>query len=205
MRTSTLQIAAILCFTTTAAMAQRAALPAASSMAEPRLPVIDNDACPGKGRTVPNWKITQSAQMYSSLEDPRNQTGSLRSGEKVTVLAGANVTRAPDRILVTRPKPDLSLIPGDTILRYDTFAEGDANIWAKGSWHEKYTLWTAVETDGAGCGAKDVCDSKVVQNGIKEWWIQVKTATGQTGWVLSHTATRGKFWDSGNFDNLCAG
>ena len=143
--------------------------------------------------------------MYSSWEDNRSQTGSLKRGEKVTVLAGVNITRRPDRILVTGSMRDLSLIPGDVILRYDAFAEGHANIWAKGAWHENYDLWTAVETDGAGCWAKDVCNSKVIENGIKEWWVQVKTGTGQTGWVLSHTVTRGKIWGSGNFDNLCAG
>jgi hypothetical protein len=201
---NTIRIGALFLLISTVPTGQRTPLPAQPSVGEPKLPVIDYDACPGKRRIVPNWKISHTSPIYSSWEDNRSQIGSLKMGEKVTVLAGVNITRRPDRILVTRSKPDLSLIPGDIVLRYDTFAEGDANIWAKGTWHEKYDLWTAVETDGTGCRA-DVCDSKVVENGIKEWWVQVKTSTGQMGWVLSHKATRGVFSDSGNFDNLCAG
>jgi hypothetical protein len=206
MHVSRIRIGALLLLTTTIAVAQRIPpVPAQPNIAEPKLPVIDYDACPGKGRVVPDWKISHDSPMYSSWEDNRRQAGSLKVGEKVAVLSGVSITRNPDRILVTRPKPDLSLIPGDIILRYETFGEGAANIWAKGALHEKYDLWTTVETDGAGCRAKDVCDSRVFENGIKEWWVQVKTNAGQTGWVLSRKVTRGAFWDSRNFDNLCAG
>ena len=90
-----------------------------SSFSEPKLPVIDYDACPGKGRVVPNWKIKRNSPAYSSWQDRRTQTGTLKAGDKVTVLAGVNVTRKPDRILVTRSFPDLGLEPGDIILRYE--------------------------------------------------------------------------------------
>jgi hypothetical protein len=83
--------------------------------------------------------------------------------------------------------------------------EGDANIWAKGVWHRGYSLWTAIEKNGSGCGSKDKCDSKVIEDGIMELWVQVKTRTGLTGWVLDHKLTRGVFWDSGVFGQLCAG
>jgi len=177
----------------------------AESIVQPDLPVIDNDACPGKGRIVPNWRISRDSPMYSSWQDKLTKIGRLKAGEKVTVIAGLNITRKPDRILVTRAKPDLSLIPGDLILRYDTFAEGEANIWAKGVWHEKYDLWMAIEAGGTGCRSPDACDSVVIESGVKEWWVQVKTSAGQTGWVQSHKITRGTFSDSRNFDNLCAG
>src|SRR5438874_2457503 len=205
MRVSIMQVVVFLFLTALAAAQQNPPVTAQLSVAEPKLPVIDDGACPGRSRIVSDWKIRRNSPMYSSWEDNRTQTGSLKPGEKVTVLAGINLTRRPDRILVTRSKPDLSLIPGDFILRYDTFAEGHANIWAKGEWHNDYDLWTALDTDGVGCGAKDACDSKVVENGIKEWWVQVKTIMGRTGWLPNHKATRGIFWDSGNFDNLCAG
>src|SRR5712692_1957873 len=84
-----------------------------SSFSEPKLPVIEYDACPGKGRIVPNWKISRNSPVYSSWQDQRTQTGTLKAGEKVTVLAGVNVTREPDKILVTQPFPDIFLMPGD--------------------------------------------------------------------------------------------
>jgi hypothetical protein len=177
-----------------------------STIPEPKLPVIEYDACPGKGRIVPNWKISRNSPVYSSWQDQRTQTGTLKAGEKVTVFAGVNVIREPDRILVTRPFPDIYLKPGDIILRYGYLGEGFANIWAKGVGHKEYDLGRTTEKDGkAGCQAQDECNSKVIEEGIKERWVQVKTSDGHTGWVLASKVTRGTFWDGGNFDSLCAG
>jgi hypothetical protein len=177
-----------------------------STISEPKLPVIEYDACPGKGRIVPNWKISRNSPVYSSWQDQRTQTGALKAGEKVTVLAGANVIREPDRILVTRPFPDIYLKPGDIVLRYGYLGEGVANVWAKGVWHKDFDLGRTTEKDGkAGCLAQDECNSKVIEEGIKEQWVQVKTSGGHTGWELASKVTRAVFWDSGNFDSLCAG
>jgi hypothetical protein len=176
-----------------------------SSIPEPKLPVIDYDACPGKGRIVPNWKIRRHSPLYSSWQDDRTQTGTLKPGEKVTVLKGVNVIGKPDRIMVTRPFPDIYLKPGDIILRYGHLGEGVANIWAKGVWHKEYDLWRTTGKDGrTGCLAQDECNSKVIEEGIQEHWVQVKTSGGHTGWVSSLKVTRGAFWSSGNFDRLCA-
>jgi hypothetical protein len=177
-----------------------------STISEPKLPVIEYDACPGKGRVVPNWKISRNSPVYSSWEDQRTQTGRLKAGEKTTVLAGVNVTREPDRISVTRPFPDIYLKPGDIILRYEYLGEGVANIWAKGVWHKEYDLVRTTEKDGkTGCLAGDYCNSKVIEEGIKERWVQVKTSSGRTGWVLAFKVTRAAIWNNRNFDNLCAG
>jgi hypothetical protein len=177
-----------------------------SNVSEPKLPVIEYDACPGQGRVVPNWKINRNSPMYSSWQDQRTQTGALKAEEKVTVLAGVNVIRAPDRIMVTRPFTDIHMAPGDIILRYGYSGEGVANVWAKGAWHKGYDLGRTTEKDGkAGCLAQDGCNSKVIEEGIKERWVQVKTSSGHTGWVLDFKDTRGAFWDSRNFDSLCAG
>jgi hypothetical protein len=177
-----------------------------SSISEPQLPVIEYDACPGKGRIVPNWKIKRNSPVYSSWQVRRTQTGTLKVGEKVTVLAGVNVTRKPDRILVTRSLSDIGLEPGDIILRYEQLAEGEANMWAKGVWHQAYDLSRTTSKDGkTGCLAQDRCNSKVIEDGTMEQWVQVKTSSGQTGWVLVFKVTRGVFWTGGNFGSLCAG
>jgi len=173
---------------------------------EPKLPVIDDKACPGKGRIVPNWKIKRNSALYSSWQDRRSQTGTLKAGEKVTVLTGVHISREPDKILVTKPMPALNLKPGDIILRYESLGEGSANFWAKGVWYKDGNLWTTIEKDGkGGCGAVELCDSKVIEDGIHERWVQVKTSTGQMGWALFFKDTHGAYWDSGNFDSLCAG
>jgi len=177
--------------------------PSTTEVSEPKLPVVQEQPCLANGRL--DWPIKNGSPIYSSWQDQRTQVGRLTARQKVTVLEGINITRQPDRILVTKPKPDIGMKPGDVILRYQILGEGDANIWAKGVWHEGYSLWTAVEMDGTGCGAGDACDSKVIENGIMEQWVRVKTNTGVTGWVLNRKMTRGVYWDSGVFGQLCAG
>jgi hypothetical protein len=102
--------------------------------------------------------------------------------------------------------PDINLQPGDVILRYELLGEGDAKFWAKDVWYEDRSLWKTIEKDGkGGCGAGELCDSKVVEDGIHERWVRVKTSTGQTGWTLVFKQTRDAYRGSGNFGNLCAG
>lgn len=58
---------------------------------------------------------------------------------------------------------------------------------------------------GGGCGfaEKTSCTIAIVKNGVKEWWVQVKTGSGFTGWVLARKSDGDKSWDSGNFEDLC--
>jgi hypothetical protein len=176
---------------------------AKSEVSEPKLPIVEKVPCLAKSRA--HWVIQSGSPIYSSWQGRRIQIGRLTAGQKVDVIAGINITREPDRIAVTEAKPDIGVKPGDVILRYEILGEGEANIWANGVWYKAYNLWTATETDGSGCGAKSVCDSKVVKNGVSERWVQVKTASGLTGWVLNSKVTHGVLWDSGVFGQLCAG
>jgi hypothetical protein len=90
----------------TIATAQQAPVPTSAesqcSTSAPKLPVIDYAPCPYR----PHWKVEQKAQMYSSWRDKRIAIGVLKMGERVTVLAGVNMTRKPNRVSVT-PLPDL--------------------------------------------------------------------------------------------------
>jgi hypothetical protein len=151
--------------------------------AEPKLPVIDENACPFEGCSFREWTVTKDSTLYSIWRDSRIETGTLKRGDKVTGLTGVHVTRKPDRILVQQPIPELAAKPGDVILRYMYVGEGFANIWAKGNWHKEYDCSFVVERDGSGC-AKG-CAAVVTENGVKEWWVQVRTSSGKTGWVLA--------------------
>jgi len=176
----------------------------APNSVEPKLPVINYDACPGRSRKVPHWKIERKAPIYSSWNVRRVVIGTANAGDEVTVISGVTVTIKPDRVSVTRPIPDLSLKPGETFLRYDTFGEGDANIWSHGVWHKDIDMSRTTEKDGSGCGNTE-CNSMVIENGTRERWVQVKTRAGATAWMLDWKSTHDSFLDSGNFANLCAG
>jgi len=117
------------------------------------------------------------------------------------MVAGVQVIRQPARILVTQPIPDLHLKPGDIILRFNRLGEGAADICASGTWHNNYDASFTTEKNGLGC--RRHCLGTVIEEGVREYWVRVKTSSGQMGWMLSFKTTRGELWDSSNFDELC--
>src|ERR1700730_1027497 len=136
----TMRLGAILLLATLAGAQQTSSpMSAESSIPEPELPVIDYKACPGEGRVVHDWKIKRNVRIYSSWRDKRTIVGTLKAGEKVTVLAGVNVIREPSRALIKRGggeslAQNISLNPGDMVLLYGFRASGDYDFWAKGVW-----------------------------------------------------------------------
>jgi len=183
----------------TTSVPQRQAVPAESP--EPPVPVIHDDACPGKGRIIPHWKISREEPQYSSPGADGVQTGSLWVGQEVSVVAGTEVILKPDRILVTKAIPDLGLQADDVVPRYGRSRKGENNIWIKGEWHDGDRLAT-VEKNGSGCRGQ--CNSVVFEPGTTEWWVEISNSSGHMAWVLSTRSSKEDFWDSGNFDSLCS-
>jgi hypothetical protein len=96
----------------------------------------------------------------------------------------------------------LSSSLGDVVFRYGLYADGDWGFWGKGVWFTE-TFEEMVEK-GSFCGfGKEGCTIEITKNGFKEWWVQVKTADGLTGWVRASKLTGDKSWHNGNFAELC--
>src|SRR5260370_4489826 len=148
--------------------------PAKSSITEPKVPVSDYNACPGKGRSVDHFKISREDRMFSSWEDKRVAVGALKAGEEVTVLAGVNVIREPDSGLINHPPYGSSLKPGDLVLRYGFHAVGESDFWVKGTW---FTVnFEDIEEKGSFCGfGKNQCTVVVTKTGFHARRGQVKT------------------------------
>lgn len=162
------------------ATAQQAPLARAAGsstrIAEPSLPVIAKNACPFEGCTFREWAVEKNSTMYSTWKNGRKAIGHIKPGEKVHGLTGVYITRKPDRFKVLKPVAGTTLAAGDVVLQYAEWGEGYSDLWFKGEWHKDY-----------GWGNSDVFqDDNTVQiaHGIKEWWVHVKKADGQTGWVL---------------------
>jgi len=179
--------------------------------AEPTLPVIDEKACPISNRTDGVLerilkKVKHSDQVYSSLEATRVLVGSLTVGEEVTVLSDANVIREPDKVRVLQPsraREEPSLKSGEVVLGYALRGDGNYVFWAKGVWYTQYYEFEAGTNGGCGFADKSMCSFAILQRGVQEWWVHVKTNDGLTGWVQASRNLHGKSWSDANFDDLC--
>jgi hypothetical protein len=176
-----------------------------SNTPKPKLPVIDDYACPGKGDPVPNVKIDQDDRIYPSWQGDGKSIGTLRAGDQVTVLGGANVVREPDTAVIKYVGPDESslLKVGDVALGYGLDADENFVFWANGVWFAEW-IETVAEKGQCGFGGfgQGLCTIDIVKHGVSEWWVQVKTRNGLTGWVLAAKFNGGKPW-YGNFGDLC--
>jgi hypothetical protein len=157
--------------------------PPPNAATPPPLLVIDYKACPFEGCKFGKWLVTRNTDIFTTWKEGRTRVAAIPKGIVVTGLDGVHITYEPDRIQVTAAIPDLHLRPGDVILRYMYVGEGFANIWADGQFRKEYDCSFITETDGSGCGRN--CSAKVISNGRKVWWVQVKTPRGQTGWTNS--------------------
>ncbi len=152
-----------------------------SATAVPLLPVIDYKACPFEGCTFRKWIVTKDVTLYSTWKEGRKPVAAVKNGQVVTGLTGVHITYAPDRVQVLQALPELRLQAGDIILRYMYRGEGFADIWAKGQWRRGYDCTFITEKDNAGC-LRD-CAAKVISEGRKDWWVQVKTSEELIGWA----------------------
>jgi hypothetical protein len=148
------------------------------------------EGVPVRGMHVSPVDCQEAIQDVFILQKNRSLVATLKAGEKVIGLTGVLISRKPDRFLVKRPIPRFSLTVGDVILQYAEWGEGAADLWAKGVWYKSFD-WGETE-DGNLILSDD--NVTIVEHGSREWWIQVKTASGKTGWVLA----------TGNFDGMDA-
>jgi len=134
-------------------------------------------------------EIAREDRIYLSLDKHKVLT-MLKAGEKATVLAGANVIRQPVRALIKYVDPDDSLPSlkiGDVVLGYGIRAGGNMVFWAKRVWFEEYYEMVAKRAHAASQRALASVDAplNIIDDGVSEWWVQVKTSKGITGWVLA--------------------
>jgi hypothetical protein len=123
----------------------------------------------------------QDSILYTSWKPGRVPIGRLTKGEIVKGITGVHITKKPDRIPVFQAIPELGLRPGDVILRCMYLGEGFANIWANGKCVKEIDCTLVSEKRGGGC-LRD-CPAVVEEDGVKEWWVQVKASSGKIGWT----------------------
>lgn len=176
---------------------------------KPKLPVVDDNACPGRDKMIPNVKVSENNLIYPSWNASGKSIRALKSGEEVTVLGGVNVVREPDIAVIkyVGPDDDSSLKVGDAALSYgieDSEDGGFVVFWSKGLW---FSVWIEEVAWEGECGftsgfGPSGCTIDITKYGVSEWWVLVKTGSGLTGWVLAEKFNHNKNWSSG-FSDLC--
>ena len=179
-----------------------------SEMTPPKLPVIDFKACPSKTGFTPRRKLAHDVNIYSSWKDHRVLIRKLKAGMMLTVLAGVNVIREPDRAELTQGGVDdlkqrgISAKQGDVVLRYGLDAGGDWTFWANGVWYTESYEGELHKVDSCGFTDSTQCTYMINKDGIKEWWIKVRIKDNTIGWVLASKSARGSS-ASGDFSDMC--
>ncbi|MBS1852839.1 MAG: hypothetical protein JST79_18190 [Acidobacteria bacterium] len=186
----TARLGALLLLAVLVANAQQISVPRSGKSPAPRLPAIDFDACGSpnpsiySGEPLP-FKLQADDRLYSSWQDSRALVRSLKRGTQVTRIGAVNITQEPDRGVITG-EVDQSLGPlaqGDEVLGYGLHSDGLISFWGKGIWFTEY--YENIAFKGAcGFADKTACRVNIIKHGVQEWWIQLKTSDGVTGWIL---------------------
>jgi hypothetical protein len=85
-------------------------------------------------------------------------------------------------IRLDRDLPGDSLKQGDLISTYAFRGEGFSAVWFHGRYYPEFDISFTKWPDGTGCGGAH-CAATYVDLGKKEWWVEVKLASGISGWV----------------------
>jgi hypothetical protein len=154
---------------------------------KPPLPKIDENACPFEGCQFGTWTATDDVQLFSSWKEDRKWVTTLSKGEVVTAITGVHITFEPSEMQVTAPIGDYGLRPGDTIYGYMYKGEGVFSAWFNGYWVEDFD---GSGLEGGGCSRN--CNAKLLEPGRVQWWVEIKSKGGTTGWTKDTDSFDGK-------------
>ena len=202
---------AFLLFATLVAASQNSGPKSSKSyVAKPKLPVIDFDACGSPnpsiyfGKPLP-YKLQADDRLYSSWQDSRTFVRSLARGTEVTKVGAVNIIREPDRGVITE-EVDESLRPlvrGDEVLGYGSHSDSFVSFWGKGVSFTEYYENIALK-GSCGFADKTQCHINITKPGVKEWWMQLKTSDGVTGWILGSRQNGDKVSSGPNAGYACS-
>jgi hypothetical protein len=82
------------------------------------------------------------------------------------------------------------LKPGDIVFGYMYYGEGVFSAWFNGYWAEQFDGSGITYPNGSGCNRN--CTAKLLKPGRTEWWVEIKTKSGTTGWTQETEKFDGK-------------
>ena len=175
---------------------ERAELPATSAFPM-QLPLVQVGACPFECCTYRSWTADSIIEVYAweRADRPRQVAFTLETGDDFEAVTGNVHVLEPAVLTVVAPYEQglysgdtLRMVPGDTAFVLDYLGEGFFNVWLNGRALEVEAFWSA---PGTMTGDSTVMPGRSDRDfPVTEWWVQVRTATDEEGWVHVTPDTR---------------
>ena len=174
------------------------------------MPYIDVGACPGGEGCVGYGRTRARARMVAYEGTPEHYPGQpppfgavrltvafeIAPGEAIHAVTGVVVTTKPRAVRFTRryvteasflslpaePARPLTFEPGDVAYLLTNYGELRYAAWVRGQLYESVEMANLREPNLA-CPPAANCVGELIHEGEHEWWVYVRTARGQEGWV----------------------
>jgi hypothetical protein len=185
----------VLCATVLAASAATAF--GQQNAAGPPMPFHEAGVCPSECCIYREWTALKRANAWRSYDE----TGSPRvfavtPGERLTAMSGIVITSEPGVVRIVTPTPievtsrrfprapaeKILLETGDTLYILARYAEGELAGWSSGRLLERVGGVHFLSADQ--CRQRPGwCAGIVEREPESAWWVKVRNARGQIGWV----------------------
>jgi hypothetical protein len=150
------------------------------------MPYEDAGACPFEGCVYREWVANAPVTLVRDRRIGSAISTKLQKGDHVQAITGIVVTIKPGRVMF-REAVDLSttsgtirIEPGETLYLLTYHGEGATTAWFKGRLYEA----DGSEFFNGICEEKPgSCNGTIIERLKSEWWVQVRTVKGITGWT----------------------
>jgi hypothetical protein len=156
------------------------------AQAAPAEPYVVRGACPFECCQYGRWVTRVPVPVYSHERASGRPLFRLRAGDTVEAITGNVHMVRVGRVVVDRSLPgnwveDDSLpapAPGDTVYVLNYQGEGYRQYWYRGRTGSGPEFW---EPESRHDSLPP--PARLIQKPISRWWVQVKVANGQEGWL----------------------
>lgn len=146
--------------------------------------INEHDACPTENCTLGPWRAKQDTAIHARI-DPRSQVvATIPTGEWVVAERGV-VRRMPNRGVVLQTANGLAA--GDVVYLWDQEGDVKFSVWRRGDivggLRDELIRWDGGRLLSMNPKAGWYDDDPNARDPGLGWWVLVKRANGQRGWV----------------------
>jgi hypothetical protein len=151
-----------------------------SAADKPAMPFSDPGACPFECCQYGIWTAKQTVSLRKERNKQSPVVFTISRGEKVTATTGVVVTYKPGvvRMLKQSQFETVRVPAGAVVYVLHYGGEGSDLFWYNGKTH-----WGELFAESVHKGNTEY-PWDVDSLPVTEWWVQVKTSRGVTGWIL---------------------